>query len=241
MMPAVRSTRVLQEMEAAILSGAFKPRERLVEMDLISRYGVSRTVVREALKRLESRGLIRMTPYRGAMVADLSAEEVEELYDARTEIERIAARRILKSIRPEEIQDLKVLLREVEGHLRRKTPQMFEKDLEFHRAVYRTCRNRYLCELIDLLRTKAHIVGYNAWSFPERIEQSIREHREILRAIEERDQGRLEKLVVLHINYSRRSYEAQLKGGEKRSAGVPEPPRTLPGKKAAPAKSKGKT
>ena len=212
MMPAVQSTRVVQEMEAAILSGAFKPRERLVEMDLISRYGVSRTVIREALKRLETRGLIRMTPYRGAMVADLSAEEIEELYYARTEIERIAARLILENIHPGEIQGLKALLRELEGHLRRKTPQMIEKDLEFHRAVYQTCRNRYLCELIDLLRTKAHIVGYNAWSFPQRIEQSIREHREILRAIEERNRIRLEKLVVKHITFSRRSYQAQLKG-----------------------------
>jgi DNA-binding GntR family transcriptional regulator len=214
MMPAVQSTRVVQEMEAAILSGAFKPRERLVEMDLISRYGVSRTVIREALKRLETRGLIRMTPYRGAMVADLSAEEIDELYYARTEIERIAARLILENIHPGEIQGLKASLRELEGHLRRKTPQMIEKDLEFHRAVYRTCRNRYLCELIDHLRTKAHIVGYNAWSFPQRIEQSIREHREILRAIEERNQTRLEKLVVKHISFSRKSYQAQLKGME---------------------------
>ena len=216
MMPAVQSTRVVQEMEAAILSGAFKPRERLVEMDLISRFNVSRTVIREALKRLEARGLIRMTPYRGAMVADLSEEEIEELYYARMEIERIAARLILENIHPGEIQGLKALLRELEGHLRRKTPQMIEKDLEFHRAVYRTCRNRYLCELIDHLRTKAHIVGYSAWSFPQRIEQSIREHRQILRAIEDRNRSRLEKLVVKHITFSRKSYEAQMKGLDQR-------------------------
>ena len=76
-MPAVQSTRVVQEMEAAILSGAFKPRERLVEMDLISRYGVSRTVIREALKRLETRGLIRMTPYRFAATPRSSTILVE--------------------------------------------------------------------------------------------------------------------------------------------------------------------
>ena len=238
MMPAVQSTRVVQEMEAAILSGAFKPRERLVEMDLISKYGVSRTVIREALKRLEARGLIRMTPYRGAMVADLSAEEIDELYYARTEIERIAARLILENIHPGEIQGLKALLRELEGHLRRKTPQMIEKDLEFHRAVYQTCRNRYLCELIDLLRTKAHIVGYNAWSFPERIEQSIREHREILRAIEERNRVRLEKLVVKHITFSRRSYQAQLKGMAQTDPDAAEPLPLMVRKKISPGKAR---
>jgi DNA-binding GntR family transcriptional regulator len=238
MMPAVQSTRVVQEMEAAILSGAFKPRERLVEMDLISRFNVSRTVIREALKRLEARGLIRMTPYRGAMVADLSAEEIDELYYARMEIERIAARLILENIHPGEIQGLKALLRELEGHLRRKTPQMIEKDLEFHRAVYRTCRNRYLCELIDHLRTKAHIVGYNAWSFPQRIEQSIREHREILRAIEERNRVRLEKLVVKHITFSRRSYQAQLKGLDQGGADSRERVHRIIRKKVGPGKLK---
>jgi DNA-binding GntR family transcriptional regulator len=240
MMPAVQSTRIVQEMEAAILSGAFKPRERLVEMDLISRFKVSRTVIREALKRLETRGLIRMTPYRGAMVADLSAEEIEELYYARMEIERIAARLILENIRPGEIQGLKALLRELEGHLRRKTPQMIEKDLEFHRAVYRTCRNRYLCELIDLLRTKAHIVGYNAWSFPQRIEQSIREHREILRAVEERNRVRLEKLVVKHITFSRRSYQAQLKGQDQGGADSRERVRGIIRKKVVPGRLKAR-
>jgi len=238
LIPAVQSTRVVQEIEAAILSGTLKPRERLVEMDLISRYGVSRTVIREALQRLEARGLIRTAPFRGATVADLNVEEIEELYFARVAIEKTAAGLVLNHIRPEEIQRLKVLLRELESHLRRKTPQMVEKDLEFHRSVYQTCRNRYLCEIIDFLRTKAHIVGYNAWSLPQRIEQSILEHREILRAIEERNRARLEKLVVKHITFSKRSYQAQLKGLNQR---VGDAGRQVPGiirKKIRPGKSK---
>jgi DNA-binding GntR family transcriptional regulator len=225
-------------MEAAILAGMLKPRERLVEVDLISRFGVSRTVIREALKRLEARGLIRTAPYRGATVADLTGEEIEELYFARAEIERIAARLVLESIRPEEVQRLKEILREVEGHLRRKTPQMIEKDLEFHRAVYQTCRNRYLCEVIDFLRTKAHIVGYNAWSLPQRIEQSIREHREILRAIEERNRARLENLVVKHITFSKMSYQAQLKGLDQSDRSAERHAPRIMGKEIGPGKSK---
>ncbi len=238
MIPAVQSTRVMQKMEAAILSGELKPRERLVEMDLISRYGVSRTVIREALQRLEARGLIRTAPFRGATVADLTVEEIEELYLARVAIEKTAAGLVLNHIRPEEIQKLKALLRELEGHLRRKSPQMIEKDLEFHRAVYQTCRNRYLCEIIDFLRTKAHIVGYNAWSLPQRIGQSILEHRAILRAIEEGHRARLEKLVVKHITFSKRSYQAQLKGLNQR---VSDTKRKVPGivrEKIRPGRSK---
>ena len=217
-MSSIISARVAKELEAAILSGQLKPRERLTEMDLISRFGGSRTVIREALKKLEARGLVRTIPYRGALVADLTVEEVEEIYFVRAAIEKLAARLVSRNIRPDEIQSLKRLAREVEGHLRQKTDQMIKKDSEFHRAIFRTCRNQYLYNLIDFLRTKAHIVGYNAWSAPERIEQSIVEHRQIVQAIEKRDCPRLEKLVVKHLTFSKNSYLAQLKGNVSRQS-----------------------
>jgi len=210
-------TSVSKEMEAAILSGHFKPRERLIEMDLISRYGVSRTVIREALKALEAKGLVRTAPYRGAMVADLTVEEVEELYFVRIAVEKIAARLVWKNVRPEEVQGLKKLLKEVERHLQRKTDQMIKMDSEFHRAIFQTGRNQYLCALIDLLRTKSHLVGYNVWSNPARIEQSILEHREILQAIEERDRAKLEKLIRKHLTFSKNSYLAQLRAKSSRN------------------------
>ena len=213
-MSSVNFIRVSKEMEEAILSGQFKPRERLIEMDLIPKFGVSRTVIREALKKLEAKGLIRSTPYRGAMVADLTVEEVEEIYFVRAELERIAARLVLKHITEKEIQELKRLSKEVERNLRKKTHQMIEKDSEFHRAIFRACRNRYLYEMIDFLRTKAHIVRFNAWSLPHRIEQSIIEHREMMKAVEDRNLNQLEKLIVKHLTFSKESYMSQLKGGD---------------------------
>jgi DNA-binding GntR family transcriptional regulator len=213
-MSSVNSIRVTKEIEEAILSGQFKPRERLIEMDLITKFGVSRTVIREALKKMEAKGLIRTTPYRGAMVADLTVEEVEEIYFVRAELERIAARLVLKHITEKEIQELKRLSKEVERNLRKKTHQMIEKDSEFHRTLFKISRNRYLSEMIDFLRTKAHIVRFNAWSLPHRIEQSIIEHREMMKAIEDRNLNQLEKLIVKHLTFSKESYMSQLKGGD---------------------------
>jgi len=66
--------------------------------------------------------------------------------------------------------------------------------------------------MIDYLRTKAHIVRFNTWSLPHRIEQSIVEHREMIKAIENRDLSQLEKLVVKHLTISKNSYMSQLKG-----------------------------
>jgi DNA-binding GntR family transcriptional regulator len=68
--------------------------------------------------------------------------------------------------------------------------------------------------MIDYLRTKAHIVRYNAWSLPHRIEQSILEHREMVRAIEDRNLSQFEKLIVKHLIFSKDSYMSQLKGGD---------------------------
>jgi len=204
-------------MEQAILSGQFKPRERLIEMNLIPCYGVSRTVIREALKALEAKGLVRTRPFRGATVADLTVDEIGEIYFVRMAIEKIAARLIIKNIRPVEIQALKKLLKEVERHLQKKTDRMIEKDSEFHRALFGTCRNQVLCDIIGWLRTRSHIVGYNAWSLPQRIEQSILEHREILQAIEKRDPVQLERVIVKHLTYSKNSYLSQLRGNREPS------------------------
>jgi len=211
-MSSVNSIRISNEIEETILSGQLKPRERLIEMDLISRFGVSRTVIREALKRLEAKGLLRTTPYRGAMVADLTVKEIEEIYFVRAELERIAARLVLKHITQKEIQNLKKLSKEVESHLREKTHQMIEMDSEFHRMIFRACRNSYLYDMIDFLRTKAHIVRFNAWSLPHRIEESILEHKMMIKAIEKRDLEELEKLVLQHLRFSKNSYLTQLKG-----------------------------
>jgi DNA-binding GntR family transcriptional regulator len=211
-MSSINSIRITKEIEEAILSGRLKPRERLVEMDLISQHGVSRTVIREALKRLEAKGLVRSTPYRGVVVADLTVEEIEEIYFLRAELEKIAARQVLEHITQSDIRSLKKLSKEVEKHLREKTHHMIEIDSEFHQMIFKACHNRYLSEIIDYLRTKAHIVRFSAWSLPQRVEESIVEHREMIKAIEERNLSQFEKLIVKHLTFAKNSYMSQLKG-----------------------------
>jgi DNA-binding GntR family transcriptional regulator len=208
--PSVSSTLVLQKLENAILSGYFKPRERLVERDLLAHFSVSRTVIREVLKMLEGKGLIKIAPYRGAVVIDLTAEEVEQIYFLRTKLEVIAAGLVIEHITRQEIHHLKKLRIDLEKHQRERTEQMIAKDNEFHRAFFRASKNSYLNEMIDHLGTKAHIVKFNAWSLPNRIKQSILEHRAMVKALEEQDREALEKVVVDHLLFSRNSYLSQL-------------------------------
>ncbi len=210
--PSVSSALVLRKLENAILSGQFKPRERLVERDLLADFDVSRTVIREVLKILEGKGLVKITPYRGAVVVDLTAEDVEEIFFLRVKLEAIAADLVVKNITRIEVQHLKKLSRELEKHLRERTDRMIEKDNEFHRALFQASRNKYLNEMIDYLSTKAHIVKFNAWSMPDRIEHSRLEHKAMIEALERRNAEAFEKLVVDHLLFSKNSYLAQLRG-----------------------------
>jgi DNA-binding GntR family transcriptional regulator len=215
---SVSSAVVLRKLENAILSGYFRPRERLVERDLQTHFDVSRTVIREVLKMLEGKGLVKITPYRGAVVVDLTAEEVEQIFVLRLKLEAIAAALVVENITRIEIQRLKRLCQELEKHLTERSDQMIEKDNEFHRALFHASGNSYLNEIIDQLSTKVHMVKFNAWSLPDRIEHSILEHRAMIAALERNDGEAFEKLVTDHLLFSRDSYLAQL--GRTRRKGI---------------------
>jgi DNA-binding GntR family transcriptional regulator len=212
----VSSTLVLRELENAILSGYFKPRERLVERDLIVHFDVSRTVIREVLKMLEGKGLVKTTPYRGAVVVDLTSEEVEQIYFLRAKLEVIAAGLVIRNITRQEVQHVEKLGKELEKHQRERTPQMIEKDNAFHRVMFQPSRNDYLNYMIDYLSTKAHMVKFNAWSLPNRIEQSMLEHGQMIEALKVRDGVAFEKLVIDHLLYSKNTYVDRLAGTKRK-------------------------
>jgi DNA-binding GntR family transcriptional regulator len=209
---SVSSALVLRKLENAILSGYFKPRERLVERDLLAHFDVSRTVIREVLKMLEGKGLVKITPYRGAIVVDLTAEEVEQIFFLRLKLEAVAARLVVENITRIEVQRLKRLCKELERQMTDKTDQMIEKDNEFHRALFRASGNNYLNEMVDYLSMKVHMVKFNAWSLPNRIEQSILEHNAMIAALERRDGEAFERLVTDHLLFSKNNYLEQLNG-----------------------------
>ena len=90
----------------AIINGEYKPRERLVEMELAQKYSVSRTPVREALKHLEALGLVKMERYKGAMVADISQKEIREMLYVRATLEGMAAGLACTNMKQSDLQQL---------------------------------------------------------------------------------------------------------------------------------------
>lgn len=201
------SDRAYAHLERAILIGELKPRERLVEAELAEQLGLSRTPVREALRRLEERGLVRILPHRGAVVADLSAEEVESIYEVRVCLEGLAARLAAAALTPAQL----ARIGQLEGACARLASSgdilaLMAANDQFHDAIYGAAGNPCLLELIRQLRQRVNLLRYNAWALPARIGRSLEEHRQILELLRARASGRMAGLIRTHLRPARDAY-----------------------------------
>ncbi len=203
--------RAYEQLENAILTGELKPRERLVESDLGARLGMSRTPVREALRRLEERGLVRILPHRGAVVSDISPREVENIYAVRIYLETQASRLACERIGWDEIQQAETMQAGYEAETaRNEIRSLMRANDRFHDAIYMAAENPCLFELIQQLRRQVHAVRFYAWAQPERITRSLAEHQQMLAVLRERDGECLAKLTQEHLRVAKDSYLAYL-------------------------------
>ncbi|NBB83674.1 MAG: FCD domain-containing protein [Alphaproteobacteria bacterium] len=182
----------------AILSGRFRPGERLVEDRLARMFGVSRNPVREALKALHSEGIVAITPRRGATVARLSIEEAEEVIELRAALEGLSARLAARRLEPEAGERLSAILEAGDrAAAARDHAELNRLNDAFHGSLAEAGSNRYLVEFMRSLRAKTH------WLFAaisqERALESWREHAAILRAVLDRDQEMAALLASRHV------------------------------------------
>ena len=201
------------KLEKMILIGEIKPRERLVEADLSERLGVSRSWVRDALKLLEAKGLVKMVPYKGALVADLTPREVEEIFFVRVALERVCYQRVVSNFLPIHGQKL----RELAADIKRASQQgrfdlMITANANFHDYIYELSGNQTLIQMIKQLKARFFIFNTFAWSLPEMMHRVMNEHLEIIEALETGDLESLYRLAEQHIAYSKNLYLSQIQG-----------------------------
>ena len=204
--------RLISKLENMIIIGAFSPKERLVEADLAERMGVSRAWVRDALKKLETKSLVNMVPYRGARVADLSEQEVNDIFHVRVVLERLCNQLAADNFQLEH----KIVLIDIE----RKIEQAYEKDLYdemiesnamFHEYITEMSCNAYLIETLKQVRNRYYIFNTFAWSNPEIVQKVLQEHKQYIIALESQDYEMLNTLAQSHISYSKDLYLNQIK------------------------------
>jgi DNA-binding GntR family transcriptional regulator len=195
------------QLEEDIVLGRLQPREHLVEQDLADRFGTHRAAVRQALFDLDKKGLIKRVPNRGALVRDLSPDDVRQIYAVREELESMAARIIPLPVAVSDIKRLEAIQKVhgravAAGDLR----AVFYSNLEFHRALFGLCGNPYLIESIEQLAQKAY--GIRSWSntIPEYLQRVKRDHLDMLDALRRGHRAELVRLCRHHLAPSRDVY-----------------------------------
>lgn len=196
---------VFNTLRQAILKGELKPGERLMEIALADRLGVSRTPIREALRKLELEGLVVMIPRRGAQVADITEKDLNDVLEVRIALENLAILKACKCMTEDQIGKLLAAAQEFEkttkeGNLVR----MAEADVAFHDVVYEAAENVTLNQVQNNLREQIYRYRVEYLKDEEMRNQLVREHEELYEAIKERDVEKAQGISFRHIENQRR-------------------------------------
>jgi DNA-binding GntR family transcriptional regulator len=198
---ASASRQAYDAIKAEIISGRFPPGYRLIESDLTVLCDVSRTPVREALRRLVSEGLAEFSPNHGAQVADLAGEDLEALYELRTMIEGYAARRAATRITEAQITELEALAERMEELADQQVvlPEEVSANSRFHRIIIDAAGGSRLVTVSNLVVEAPLVLRTINHYSPEERSRSLQHHREVIAAFRARDSQWAEAVMTSHI------------------------------------------
>ncbi len=212
---------VFNTLRQAILKGELKPGERLMEIALAEKLGVSRTPIREAMRKLELEGLVVMIPRRGAQVANITEKDLNDVLEVRIALENVAIEKACTRMSEEDMGRLWLAAKEfehtmAEGNLVR----LAEADVVFHEIIYRASDNKRLNQVLNNLREQIYRYRVEYLKEEETRNVLVKEHEELTKAIRQRDVKKAQEISFRHIENQRRaiiqSIEAEEAGKEKK-------------------------
>jgi DNA-binding GntR family transcriptional regulator len=202
--PVSRAGNALHALESMILTGELQPRERLVVNALAERLGVSAYAIRTALQALEANGLVKMESNRGAVVSDLGADEIKEIFEVRVGLEKMANRMAAAHVTPDDITRLEEIEARLEAaYAQSELSEVIASNAMFHNYVAEMSRNQTLIKMILELKKRCHIFNTTAWSSPNVVAILFEEHRQYIRALGEKDLALLDELPERHFVHSK--------------------------------------
>lgn len=191
---------VFENLRTAILDGNLKAGQRLMEVQLAEQLGVSRTPIREAIRKLELEGLVIMLPRKGAYVANMSFKDLIDVLEIRASLEGLAASLASERRRDEDIIELERVAKEFEKSVRETNiDDVLKKDVEFHEKIFIMANNKKLYQLITSLWEQVHRFRVTYVSNYEASLSLVDEHNRILEAIKEGDSELAKKYATEHI------------------------------------------
>ena len=192
---------VFNTLRRAILRGELKPGERLMEIQLANKLGVSRTPIREAIRKLELEGLVLMIPRKGAEVAEITEKNLRDVLEVRCALEELAVQLACERIDKRGIKELHTAadrFRDVVGS--DDITQIAQADEAFHDVIFTATDNERLIQLLNNLREQMYRYRIEYLKKKECYPQLLGEHEAIISAIERHDKEKATRITGQHIN-----------------------------------------
>lgn len=192
---------VFNTLREAILRGELVPGERLMELQLAAKLGVSRTPIREAIRMLEQEGLAITIPRKGAIVAGMTEKDMQDVLEIREALEELSVQVACDKITAEEIGKLQKNMKNFENSLKSgDLKKMAQADVEFHDVIYQATHNPKLVNMLNNLREQMYRYRVEYLKNPRNHEQLLREHDAIYKGIVEKDKVTVTDMIRKHIS-----------------------------------------
>ena len=195
---------------ADIRGGVLKPGDRLTETDLADRFGISRTPIREAVRKLEADGLVEHVPRVGATIRQLQYAEVMELYDMRAVLEATAARMAARAASDIELDELAAINDDL-ANSGLDAQRAYDLNRQFHLTLLDAAKNRFLTKSMATLQKTLLILGPSTMTEPSRRQNAPAEHAEVIAALRRRDAEAAETAMRAHIEAAHKARLRQLR------------------------------
>lgn len=192
---------VFNTLRQAILRGELKPGERLMEIQLANKLGVSRTPIREAIRKLELEGLVLMIPRKGAEVAEITEKNMQDVLEVRKALEELAAGLACERINRTQVEEMKVAAKAFEATLKTgDVTKIAEADVNFHDIVFAATDNQRLVTMLNNLREQMYRFRVEYLKQKECYPKLLEEHERMIEAIAKGDKQEACRVVGCHID-----------------------------------------
>lgn len=206
---------VFNTLRQAILYGKLQPGERLMEISLANRLGVSRTPVREAIRKLELEGLVIMVPRKGAQVAPITEKDLNDVLEVRLGLEELAMKYACERITDDQLEGMLVAMKQFEECLQSgELAKLAQSDEDYHELIYRATGNLRLIQIINNLREQIYRYRIEYLKDKNVGESLAAEHQELYYALQERDANRAIQCMKKHIHNQQQAIVKTLKESE---------------------------
>ena len=202
---------VFNTLRQAILKGELEPGERLMEIQLANKLGVSRTPIREAIRKLELEGLVHIVPRKGAEVADISEKSLRDVLEVRKALEELAVTLTCGKITKAQIADLKSAAEEFRKTLKSgDITQIAEADVAFHDIIYMATDNQKLIQLLNNLREQMYRYRVKYLRDDSQYGMLLKEHQELCESIINGDRKMAAECAKQHIDNQQKAILSRL-------------------------------